>query len=115
MATKTKGQNKSAFVRDFIQKNPQANRKAVEEAWLAAGHDGVIASALVSNLRSKLGLTAASKKAESNGTPESVTATIRGPRPKKRGRPSKAPGEPERLGIGQGAKAPIRWPGCGPC
>jgi hypothetical protein len=89
VATKTKGQSKSAFVRDFIQKNPQANRKAVEEAWLAAGHDGVISSALVSNLRSKLGLTAASKKADSNRSSELVIATIRGPRLKKRGRPSK--------------------------
>jgi hypothetical protein len=90
MAKRGKGvPNKSAFVRDFIQKNPQANRKAVEEAWLAAGHDGVISSALVSNLRSKLGLTAASKKADSNGTPESASATSRAPKRKKRGRPSK--------------------------
>jgi hypothetical protein len=52
-----KGPNKSAFVRDFIEKNPRANRKAVEEAWLAAGHDGPISSALVSHLRSEMGLT----------------------------------------------------------
>jgi hypothetical protein len=50
-------QGKMAFVRDFIEKNPKANRKAVEEAWLAAGHDGPISSALVSNLRSEMGLT----------------------------------------------------------
>lgn len=49
--------NKSAFVRDFITANPEANRKAVEEAWLAAGHDGVISSALVSNIRARMGLT----------------------------------------------------------
>jgi hypothetical protein len=91
MAKRSKGApNKSAFVRDFIQKNPQANRKAVEEAWLAAGQDGVISSALVSNLRSKLGLTAASKKAESNGIPESATTRSRGPKRKKRGRPAKS-------------------------
>jgi hypothetical protein len=58
MATRTKkGPNKSAFVRDFIQKNPTSNRKMVEEAWLAAGHEGPISSALVSRLRSTMGLT----------------------------------------------------------
>lgn len=88
MATKTqKGPNKTSFVRDFIQKNSTANRKAVEEAWLAAGHEGSISSALVSNLRSKLGLTAGSKNAESNGTSESDKA--RKPKRKKRGRPAK--------------------------
>lgn len=58
MAKKVKqAVNKSAFVRDFITANPEANRKAVEEAWLAAGHDGVITSALVSNIRARMGLT----------------------------------------------------------
>ena len=58
MATRTKkGPNKTAFVRDFIRQDPTANRKAVEGAWLVAGHEGPISSALVSNLRSKLGLT----------------------------------------------------------
>jgi hypothetical protein len=58
MAKKSKQPvNKSAFVRDFIAANPEANRKAVEGAWLAAGHDGVISSALVSGLRAKVGLT----------------------------------------------------------
>lgn len=58
MAKKSKQPvNKSAFVRDFITQNPEANRRAVEEAWLAAGHDGVISSALMSGLRAKMGLT----------------------------------------------------------
>ncbi len=89
MATKTKkAVSKSAFVRDFIEKNPQTNRKAVEEAWLAAGHDGVISSALVSGLRGKLGLAGGSTTADSNGTPEAAKATVGRPR-KKRGRPAK--------------------------
>jgi hypothetical protein len=90
MATKTKrGPNKTSFVRDFIQKNPTANRKAVEEAWLAAGHEGAISSALVSNLRTKMGLTGGSKAAGSHGAPESAKATARKPRRKKRGRPAR--------------------------
>jgi hypothetical protein len=65
----------------------------VEAAWLAAGHEGSISSALVSNLRSRQGLTGnlrtGSRTAESNGAPESVESTARTPKRKKRGRPAK--------------------------
>ena len=58
MATKTeKGPSKTAFVRDLLRKNSTANRKAVEQAWREAGHEGPINSSLVSNLRRELGLT----------------------------------------------------------
>jgi hypothetical protein len=94
MATKTKkSPNKTAFVRDFVQKNPTANRKAVEDAWREAGHEGSISSALVSNLRSELGLTgnlrSGSRTAGSNGTPASVKAKARRPKHTKRGRGAK--------------------------
>jgi hypothetical protein len=96
MATKTKGQSKSAFVRDFIQRNPSANRKEVEEAWRKAGHEGPISSALVSNLRRELGLIGSpssdSKKAEGDGAPEPVKTTERKPKRRKRGRRAKASG-----------------------
>jgi hypothetical protein len=94
MATKTKGQSKSAFVRDFIQRNPTANRKAVEEAWQKAGHEGPISSALVSNLRRQLGLIGSPgsgpKDAGGDGIPESVKSTGRKPKRRKRGRRAKA-------------------------
>jgi hypothetical protein len=94
MVTKAKkGPNKTSFVRDFIQKNPTANRKAVEEAWRAAGHEGSISSALVSNLRSELGLTgnlrSGSSTSESNGAPGSVEATAGRKKSKKRRRRAK--------------------------
>ena len=94
MATKTKkGPSKTSFVRDFIKENPTANRKAVEEAWMAAGNVGPISSALVSNLRSELGLTGnlrgGSKSAGSNGAPQPVETTARRPKRKKRGQPAK--------------------------
>jgi hypothetical protein len=96
MAPKTKGQGKSAFVRDFIQKNPTANRKAVEEAWQKAGHEGPISSALVSNLRRQLGLIgspgSSPKDAGGDGVPESVKSTGRKPKRRKRGRRGKASG-----------------------
>jgi hypothetical protein len=60
-------QGKTAFVRDFIRKDPTANRKAVEEAWLAAGNEGAISSALVSNLRSEMGLTGNKRRRGAKG------------------------------------------------
>jgi hypothetical protein len=80
-------QGKTAFVRDFIKKNPTANRKAVEEAWLAAGNEGPISSALVSNLRSEMGLTGKKRRRPAKGK---VTGTIPEPpdvrRPRSGGR-----------------------------
>jgi hypothetical protein len=101
MAKRSKGApNKSAFVRDFIEKNPQANRKAVEEAWLAAGHEGVITSALVSNLRSKLGLTAASKKAEKQWHPRVGHHHESRAEAEEAAAALQSPSERDRLGIG---------------
>ena len=42
MAVATKSQGKTGFVRKFLQNNPQANAKAVNEAWTAAGMKGTI-------------------------------------------------------------------------
>jgi hypothetical protein len=90
MATKVEGQSKTAFVRDFLRKNSTANRKAVEEAWRKAGHEGPINSSLVSNLRRELGLTGnkqgASTVADGNGAAESPKAPGRHTKPKRRER-----------------------------
>jgi hypothetical protein len=48
--------SKSEFVRRFLRRNRRADRKIVEEAWLAAGHEGSISSSIVSTLRRELGL-----------------------------------------------------------
>jgi hypothetical protein len=81
MATRTKkGPNKSAFVRDFIKKDPKANRQAVEEAWLAAGHDGPISSALVSHLRSKMGLTRKRRRRTGKGRASGTASQATGER-----------------------------------
>jgi hypothetical protein len=80
-------QGKTAFVRDFIKKDPTANRKAVEEAWLAAGNEGPISSALVSHLRSEMGLTGKKRRRPAKGQ---ATGTIPEPtdvrRPRSSGR-----------------------------
>lgn len=84
MAKKSKEPvNKSAFVRDFMQNNPEANRKAIEEAWLAAGHDGVISSALVSKIRAGLGLIGLPRQPEA----ETESTTISAPTISKPGKP----------------------------
>jgi hypothetical protein len=78
MARKTEGPSKTAFVRDFLRKNSTANRKAVEEAWLAAGREGPIQSSLVSNLRRELGLRGSrrggARPAEGDGAADSPKA-----------------------------------------
>jgi len=57
MATATKTQGKTSFVREFLSNNPQGNVKAVNEAWTAAGMKGTISHPVVSDVRAKLGLT----------------------------------------------------------
>src|SRR5208282_5912386 len=57
MATATKSQGKTSFVKDFLNANPQANTKTVNEARQAAGFDGTISHPVISEVRKQLGLT----------------------------------------------------------
>src|SRR5271157_1500005 len=52
--TATESQGKTSFVKEFLHDNPQANTKAVNEAWQAAGFDGTISPTLVNKTRVKL-------------------------------------------------------------
>jgi hypothetical protein len=111
MATaNAQGQSKTAFVRDFIRKNPTANRKLVEEAWLAAGHEGPISSSLVSNLRAQLGLTGKKPGGipPTSGIEASGSVRVAKSQPKKRRRGAKA----EASGV-NAAPAPERKPRTG--
>jgi hypothetical protein len=56
VAVATKSQGKTDFVKKFLQNNPQANAKAVNEAWTAAGMKGTISHPIVSEMRKRLGL-----------------------------------------------------------
>ena len=56
MAIATKSQGKTSFVKKFLQNNPQANAKAVNEAWTAAGMKGTISHTVISEVRKELGL-----------------------------------------------------------
>ena len=52
--TATAAPGKTSFVKEFLQGNPQANAKAVNEAWRAAGFEGTISPTLVNKTRVKL-------------------------------------------------------------
>ena len=56
MANATKSQGKTSFVREFLQNNPQAKAKAVNDAWAAAGMKGTISHTVISEVRKELGL-----------------------------------------------------------
>ena len=56
MAVATKSQGKTSFVRNFLENNPQANAKAINEAWTAAGMKGEISHPIASEMRKRLGL-----------------------------------------------------------
>ena len=84
-------QGKSAFVRDVLTKDTQANTEAVNRAWTKAGHAGTISASLVNQIRSRMGLTGpprpGARVPESAGSaePPAAPATRRGTGPKKGG------------------------------
>ncbi len=49
-------QGKASFVKEFLQKNPRSNNRAVNEAWTAAGMKGTISHPVISRGRQALGL-----------------------------------------------------------
>jgi hypothetical protein len=61
VATASKTQSKTSFVRKYLQNNPQANVKAVNEAWAAARMNGTIGDTLFYEMRKQLGLSGKSK------------------------------------------------------
>jgi hypothetical protein len=119
-------QGKSAFVRDVLTKDRQANHEAVNRAWTEAGHAGTISESLVGKLRSELGLTGQQRpgariteSAESARQP-AAPAARRGTGPKKGGgrTPAKGGGAGEREacpagdGIGgraAGVRVAVEW------
>jgi hypothetical protein len=91
--TATASPGKTSFVKEFLSDHPQGNVNAVNEAWRAAGYEGIISHALVTTTRAQLGLTgnirrkpettraAAEEKAASTGRgrgrlAKATTATI---------------------------------------
>ena len=57
MATASKSENKSGFVKEFLNDHPEGNVDAVNKAWAAAGMNGAIGATLIYKLRSEMGLS----------------------------------------------------------
>jgi hypothetical protein len=57
VATATKSENKSGFVKEFLNDHPEGNVDAVNKAWAAAGMNGAIGATLIYKLRSEMGLS----------------------------------------------------------
>ena len=57
VATATKSENKTGFVKEFLSDHPEGNVKAVNEAWTAAGMKGTIGDTLIYQTRSEMGLS----------------------------------------------------------
>src|SRR5271157_3756340 len=57
MATATRDQGKTSFVKEFLGDHPLGNVQAVNEAWAAAGKNGTIGSTLINKMRSQMGLS----------------------------------------------------------
>jgi hypothetical protein len=50
------GRGKQDFVRELLQKNPQANVETLNESWRQAGYEGSISASLFYKIRGELGL-----------------------------------------------------------
>ncbi len=48
---------KTDFVKDYLDQHQDAKHEAVNDAWVAAGHEGTVSDSLVNKVRQKLGLT----------------------------------------------------------
>ncbi|HEX8203192.1 MAG TPA: hypothetical protein VF590_22135 [Isosphaeraceae bacterium] len=93
-------QGKSAFIRDLLRRNPEANPKVVNEAWREAGNEGSISNSLVSKTRSDLGLSSRRRAGE-------PAAARRGAKPgRKPGRPAAAEAMPRPEGGPAAEMAP---------
>jgi hypothetical protein len=84
VATATPG--KTDFVKEFLNKNPQGNVKAVNEAWQAAGFEGTISPTLVKKTRAKMKLTG-------NRRGKSKAAARKKPAPRKPATATETPGK----------------------
>jgi hypothetical protein len=57
VATAAKSENKSGFVKEFLNDHPDGNVDAVNKAWAAAGMNGAIGATLIYKTRSEMGLS----------------------------------------------------------
>src|SRR5215831_17978229 len=85
--TMTRSLGKTGFVKEYLNDNPQANARAVNQAWKEAGFEGSISHTLVTRMRSEMGLTGNIPKGP--GKKAEAEASAR-PTGKRRGRRKRA-------------------------
>jgi hypothetical protein len=76
VSTTTKSENKTGFVKEFLNDHPEGNVDAVNKAWAAAGMNGAIGATLIYKIRSELGLSSklrAKSKPKTAAKPKSDT------------------------------------------
>jgi hypothetical protein len=88
MATATRSEGKSEFVRQVLAGDPYANVRTVNEAWVSTGHEGSISQALVNKLRSEAGLSG-NLRFRPKGQAQAAATEKPAPRGKRRGRKPK--------------------------
>ena len=67
--------SKTSFVRQLLNKNPQSNVAAVNQAWTKSGMTGTISAALINKMRSDLGLTGNLRGTRREARPSKVVVT----------------------------------------
>ena len=92
MATATKSQSKTSFVKEFLTHNPQGNVRAVNEAWKAARMKGTIGGTLIQKLRSEMGLVG-NLSATSKPKPAAMATTAVKAKAARTSKPIVAPGK----------------------
>lgn len=79
---KGRDEGKAKFLRDFLQKDPNASAKAVNDAWTSAGNKGTISGSYFYTTKAKLGLSGR------QGLPKTASPNFK----RKPGRPPRAEG-----------------------
>ena len=89
MASTGKSQNKSAFLRELFQKNPEIKQAEATQAWSNAGNEGEIASSLFYNIKATVA------KRSRGGSGEAGEASSKSkPKTAPKASPSKKVGRP---------------------
>ena len=75
------GMSKSAFVEEVLGRDPQANSKAVNQAWSAAGYEGSVSDPTYYKVKNRLAASSesvASRSSEAKSSRDSTTKALGG-------------------------------------
>src|SRR4051812_32535699 len=84
------GQSKQDFVRELLRKNPDANLKAVNEAWQEAGNEGTISGSFFYTTKREMGQKGSGNGAGDGGATTAKKPKTKAPKGKKAEQPAEA-------------------------